>query len=284
MLKIAITGASGLVGSRIIDLLGQDFTFIPISHNQLDITNKEKVFRFFGEISFDFLIHLAAYTNVTKAEEEKEIAYLINVKGTSYLFDLAVSKKKKFIFFSTDFVFSGKNPPYFENSKPEPVGVYGLTKYQAELLISPKTYPNSMIIRIAYPYRAQFRKKADFFRKFKSFLEEKKPLKMITDALMTPTFIDDIAIGLKYLVKNFTNDIFHLVGSQSLSPFEAASLIARVFNLDKDLISKISFEEYVKNHPGIPQFSEIKSKKNIFFRMKSFEEGLSAIKKQLSLD
>lgn len=282
MYKVAITGANGLVGSRIIELLEKDFDFIPLTSSKIDITNKDQVYQVLKELNFDFFIHLAAYTNVAKANEEKELAYKINVEGTKNVFEQVLNKNKKFIYISTDFVFDGKNPPYFEDSNPNPAGIYGKTKYEGELIVNPKKYKNSLIVRISYPYRAKFERKKDFFRTFKTFLEEKKPLKMIVNSLMTPTFIDDIALGIKYLIKNFSNDIVHLVGSQSLSPYETANLIAEKFKLDKSLISTTTFEEYVKLKPGLPQYSEIKSKKNNFLKMKNFEEGLIEIIKQLN--
>ncbi|GAB4218924.1 MAG: dTDP-4-dehydrorhamnose reductase [Candidatus Microgenomates bacterium] len=279
MYKIAITGADGLVGSRIIELLRENFEFIPLPSTLMDITNKDQVYQVLKNLNFDFFLHLAAYTNVAKANEEKDLAYKINVEGTKNVFDVVCLQKKKFIYISTDFVFDGKNPPYFEDSPPSPIGIYGQTKYQAEKIVKKQ----SMIIRISYPYRASFEKKRDFFRTFKTILEEKKPLKMITNSLMTPTFIDDIAYSLKYLINNFSNDIFHLVGSQSLSPYEAALIIADVFNLDKKLISTTTFEDYIKLKPGLPQYSEIKSKKNNFWKMNDFKTGLKIIKKQLKI-
>ena len=104
---------------------------------------------------------------------------------------------------------------------------------------------------------------------------------MIADSLMTPTFIDDIAFGLKYLFQNFTPEIFHLTGGKAISPYEAALLIAEKFNLDKSLISKTTYEEYIKNKAALPKLTDIRSKKNNFWKMKSFEEGLEEIKKQL---
>ncbi|MGB9707404.1 MAG: SDR family oxidoreductase [Microgenomates group bacterium] len=277
MFKIALTGGEGLVGSRIIELLKGDFEFINLPQKVMDITDKEKVFQVIKEINFDFFLHLAAYTNVSQAEVDKETCFKINVEGTKNVFEAVYFKKKCFIYISTDFIFDGKNPPYFEDSKPSPVGVYGQSKYEGEKIVDGE----GMIIRIAYPYRAEYRQKLDFFRKFKIQLEKKQPLTLIGDSLMTPTFIDDIAFGLRYLIKNFSKEIFHLVGSNSLSPYEVGLSIAQTFNLDKNLIKKISFANFTKSRSYFPQYSVIKSKKNNFLRMKSFEEGLLEIKKQL---
>ncbi|KKP37677.1 MAG: dTDP-4-dehydrorhamnose reductase [Candidatus Roizmanbacteria bacterium GW2011_GWA2_32_13] len=277
MLKIALTGADGLVGSRVVELLKNDFEFIPLPQAEMDITNIDQINTFLKNINFDIFLHLAAYTNVLGAETNKELCYKINRDGTKNVFDVVKSKGKKFIYVSTDFVFDGNNPPYFEDSTPNPAGVYANSKYQGEKVIGSE----SIIVRIAYPYRAAFETKRDFFRTFKTYLEQKKPLTMITDSRMTPTFIDDIAYGLKYLFNNYFSGIFHLVGSQSYSPFEAALLIAEKFDLDKALIGKTTFEEYIKNKPGLPKLADIRSRKNNFYKTKSFSEGLEEIKKQL---
>jgi dTDP-4-dehydrorhamnose reductase len=277
MLKIALTGADGLVGSRIVELLNNDFLFIPIPQSSMDITNQKQVNETINDLDFDIFLHLAGYTNVAGAETNRDLCFKINIDGTKNVFDIVKTKNKKFIYISTDFIFDGKTPPYFEDSTPNPSGVYADSKYQGEKVVGSK----GMIVRIAYPYRSAFKAKRDFFRTFKTYLEQKKPLTMITDSLMTPTYIDDIAYGLKYLFNNYSPEIFHLVGSQSISPYEAAVKVANVFNLDKSLIGKTTFEEYIKTKPGLPKLADIRSKKNNFWKMKTFEEGLNEIKKQI---
>lgn len=104
---------------------------------------------------------------------------------------------------------------------------------------------------------------------------------MINDSIMTPTFIDDIAFGLKYLFNNFKPEIYHLVGSEYLSPYEAAMKVAESFGLDRSLIGKTTYEEYIKGKARLPQFASIRSTKNTFWKMRTFSEGLEEIKKQL---
>ena len=277
MIKIALTGADGLVGSRIVELLKNDFQFIPLPQVKMDITNIQNVQNVLKETEFDIFLHLAAYTNVLKAETEQELAFKINRDGTKNVFDAVTLKGKKIIYISTDFIFDGVNPPFDETSLPNPVGIYAQSKYEGEKIVKDK----AMIVRIAYPYRAVFDIKRDFFRTFKFYLENKKPLSMITDSLMTPTFIDDIAYGLKYLFNNYSPEVFHLMGGKAISPYEAALLVAEKFNLDKSLIGKTTYEEYVKGKARLPRLGNIRSKKNNFWKMKTFAEGLEEIKKQL---
>jgi len=277
MLKIALTGADGLVGSRIVELLKNDFEFIPLPQKSMDITNREQVESTLKNLDFDIFFHLAAYTNVPGAETNKDLCFKINRDGTKNVFDAVKQKQKKFVYISTDFVFDGMKPPYDESSLPNPVGVYASSKFEGEKIVK----DGAMIVRIAYPYRAAFELKKDFFRTFKYYLENSKSLSMISDSIMTPTFIDDIAYGLKYLFNNFKPEIYHLVGGEYLSPYEATVKIAEAFGLDRSLIGKTSYEEYIKGKARLPQFASIRSSKNTFWKMKTFSEGLEEIKKQL---
>lgn len=280
MHTVAITGGSGLVGSRIIELLGKRFKFVDLAQKVMDVTDKKSVEEAVGSHDFDTFLHLAGYTLVDRAETQKDMAEKINVEGTRNVFTAAHEKRKNFIYISTDFVFDGKNPPYDEESVPHPLGTYAMTKYKGEQIVGNQ----GMIVRISYPYRAAFEPKRDFVRSLKHLLQEKKQLRMISDAVITPTFIDDIALGLGYLIEHFDPSVYHLVGGSSLSPYNAALKIAETFNLDTSLISPISFKEYSLGKAPRSQYSAIKSKKNTFQTMKTFEEGLHEMRSQLGQD
>ena len=277
MRKIAITGANGLVGSRFLELVSWDLEMKPISHADLDITNREQTHAFLKEFDFDILVHLAAYTNVDGAENETELANTINETGTRNVFEAVQDKNKQFLLLSTDFVFEGNDVIYNEDSPTQAISAYGKSKLLAEEVIKEK----GMIVRIAYPYRAQFEKKKDFFRTLKMLMEQGKQLSMITDSLITPTFIDDIAFGLRNLVEDFKPEIYHLVGSDSLSPYDAGKLIAKTFGLDESLVQPTDYATFFAGKAQRPQYSRIVGTKDIGYKMKTFEEGLEEIKRQL---
>jgi len=140
-----------------------------------------------------------------------------------------------------------------------------------------------MIVRISYPYRSVFEPKKDIFRALKSQLEAGKSLSMVEDSLMVPTFIDDIAQGLGYVMDNYSNEVFHIVGKDAMSPFIFATTIANVFDLDKSLIGKTNYETYFANKAKGPRYGDIQSEKNTFYPMHTFEEGLRIIKNQLNI-
>lgn len=277
MLKIALTGSTGLIGSRIVELLKNDFTFIQILQSEVDITNKDDVKKKLESFDFDILLHLAAYTNVDTAEKEKATAYNINVNGTKNIFESVKSKSKKMIYISTDFVFDGKTPPFNENSKTNPISYYGLTKLEGEKIVK----DNAMIVRLSYPYRSNFDQKKDLVRGIKTLLEKNIPLQMVADSIITPTFIDDIVFAFKFLFNNYSVNTFHIVGTNSYSPYDVGKMVAKYFNLDISLIRPTTYDIYFKEKAKRPQFSEIKSINNNFHKMSTFEEGLAEVKNQL---
>jgi len=275
MEKIAITGASGLIGTRILEVLGYKYIFIPIPQSEVDITNKSTIENFLKDKEPNYILHLAAYTNVDGAEKDKKLCEDINVVGTKNIFEVANEKKAKFIHISTDFVFDGKLidgkiPTFKEDSVPSPVSYYGLTKYEAEKIVKDK----AMIIRLSYPYRKQFELKKDFVRTIKQMLIDEKEVTMVEDSLITPSYIDDIAGALGHLIENYSKNIFHLVGSDSMSPYEAGIKIAKHYKLNDKLIKPVLYDEYFKGKAARPQYAKIVNTKNVGIKMKSFEEGL----------
>jgi dTDP-4-dehydrorhamnose reductase len=271
-MKIAVTGGTGLLGSKVITYLGNKFTFIPLSSNSLNIVSKQSVEKTLKSFDFDILLHLAAYTDVDKAETERETATMINVTGTKNVYDMVQNLGKKMIYISTDFVFDGKMPPYDELSIPNPIGHYATTKFEGEQIVK----DNAMIVRISYPYQKleDTQPKADFVHKLANFLKERKKLSMIYDSAITPTFIDDIAEGLSFLFQNFNTQTYHLVGSKSYTPYEIGFMIAKKLNIDNPEINRVSFKEFTSSKPIRPKYSIILSQKNNFQAMRSLEQVL----------
>ncbi len=295
MQKIIGTGLSGLVGSRIVELLQDKFEFVDFSLDTgVNVLDQESLTTAF-EKNKDAIavIHMAAFTDTNAAWEQKEntsgICYQLNVEGTRNILNLAQKYNQQLIYISTDFIFDGnKTTPYLETDTPSPIEWYGETKYLGEKVIIDSGYQNYNISRITYPYRSKFETKVDIVRKVLTKLQNNEPVTMFSDQICTYTFIDDIAIALGYFIENKTSGIYHLVGSSSHSPYEMCLEIADVFGLDKSLISASSLDEFIKSQPkgSRPwQKTLITSNKRVTdlgLQFKTLTEGLEEIKKQMN--
>lgn len=289
-MKILGTGLSGLVGSRIAKLLNSSFEFENISRSTgVDITNPDQVLKVLNESSAEIVLHLAAKTDVDGCEKDKDLgkegeAWKINVEGTKNVARACRASGKKIIYVSTDFVFDGEigeGEFYTEESAPNPVNWYAKTKYEGEKIVRGNSCP-WIIVRLAYPYRASF-EKTDFFRAIKKRLESGQPVAAVTDHIFTPTFIDDFANCLKVLMQNNVTGIFHTVGGEVLSPYDATNVIADEFGLDKNLVTKTTREEFFKGRAVRPFRLALKNAKIKSFgvRNSTFREGILKIKEQL---
>ena len=238
---ISASGLTGLVGSRVKQLTSSDFTWHNFSLSTgVDITQAHQVEKILTNSPNAVFVNFSAFTDVAAAQAQQGDAtgscYRLNVIGPKNL-GLACKKfRKHLIHLSTDAVFDGQKPkPYIETDQPHPISWYGLTKLWGEQEILASGC-ESTIARIAYPFRAEFKPKADFVRKVISQLSQNRTMSMFTDTRFTPTFVDDIAVAIKAIILNQATGIFHCVGSSIISPFTAAQTIARVFHFNQDLI------------------------------------------------
>ncbi|KKR34333.1 MAG: dTDP-4-dehydrorhamnose reductase [Candidatus Gottesmanbacteria bacterium GW2011_GWC2_39_8] len=285
--KVMGTGLTGLVGSRIVEILGGIYDFENLSLSSgVDITNYDQLLKKLSESSAKIIIHLAAKADTEGCENDRILgengaAWKINVAGTKNVAETAHKTGKKIIYFSTDFVFDGTKDFYTEEDIPNPVNWYGVTKYEGEKFIDKE---ENLIVRIAYPYRATFLGKKDFVRNIINLFKAGKPFYSVTDATFTPTFIDDIASAIDILIEKDVTGIFHVVGSESISPIQASSMIAETFGLDLSLILPTMAESFYKGKRTQPLKLVIKNDriKKLGAKMHGFADGLSEIKHQLS--
>ena len=284
-------GGNGLVGSRISELLSPQYSVINVGPTQgVDITDSESVLQAIKQTNFENIVLLAAKADVDGCEEDKELgeegeAWKINVEGTKNVVEACRQFSKKLFYISTDFVFNGEKEigeQYSEIDSPNPINWYAKTKYEGEKILQEKS-ENYCIIRIAYPYRSAFEQKKDFMRAIKGRLEQNLPVKAITDHYFTPTFIDDFVFALASLIEHDASGLYHVVGSQTLSPYDAALHIAETFNFDKNLISGTTRQEFFAGKAERPFNLSLNNAKitELGVKMKTFEEGLEEIKKQL---
>jgi len=287
--KVAVIGASSMVGSRFCELQN-DFKLIKADLDgkiSVDITNNNSVKTFFQQHQFSTVILFSAYTDVDEAEKQRGdkhgIVWEINVKGTKNVVDACRHSKRKLLLISTDFVFDGQNGPYPEteafNQDEKKISWYGLTKKISE--DEATTIDDYIILRITYPYRSKFKYKKDFVRSILEKYEQNNLYPLFFDQLTTPTFIDDLAPAIQTLLKTDNKGIYHLASLKSCSPYVFAKQLLKKFGKNPKKLTNASLAEILKRENSTPRplIGGLKVEKlpKLGFMPTSWENGIEII-------
>lgn len=259
----------------------EDSSFSPIyDYTKIDIGNKRDVKKLLFDFFPDCVINLAAYTNVDKCETEREDCWKVNVNALEYLSKYCVPTNSHLIHISSDYVFDGKNGPYSEKDLPNPISYYGRSKLAGENIIKKFDIPNT-IIRTNVLFGATKFGRPDFVKWVVDSLQNEKPIKIVTDQINNPTFLDDIAYAIKNICDNSISGLYHIGGSQLLSRFEFTKMIAEFFNLNFNLVTPILTNSL--NQPALRPLSSglinLKAETELNYKPRSLNECFSIMQK-----
>lgn len=271
MKKIFLTGKSGGLGKELVKVLKDKYILIAPSREEFDLEKTDIIYNYLKEINPDIIILSGAYTDVDKAEEEKEKVFKINFISVKEFVKYAFEKNKKIIFISTDYVFDGKKEIYSEEDLPNPLNFYGKTKYLAEkeIISNLKKY---FIVRTSWLYGES---KNNFVYKLLEKCKEKKILKVVNDRYGSPTYAKDLANGIERLINSSNYGIYHIVNTGRVSRYEFALEIVKILNLDVKIIPVSS--NYFKEKAVRPFSSALDNKKfcSLFYNLRSWKEALN---------
>jgi dTDP-4-dehydrorhamnose reductase len=294
--RILIFGANGMLGQSLcgfyskkknVQLLGCSLEDLPelngIDYFPCDITKRDNVKKAILDFYPDYIINASAYTNVDKSEIEREEAWKVNVKGVEYLSEAARVLDARIIHISSDYIFDGKNGPYSENEKPNPLGYYARTKLASENVLKISGVIHT-ILRTNVLYGSYLNCKADFVKWLVNSLKEGKEVRIVTDQFNNPTFVDDLVQGISKVIEYNKSGIYNIGGKEFLSRYEFSEKIAEFFGLDKKLIRPITTEEL--NQPARRPLSSglitLKAETELGYKPHSVKESLAIIKRELS--
>lgn len=234
--KILVTGAGGQLGTSFKHVAKRhsELEFVFMGSSNLDITNSDAVIELFEKKHFDYCINCAAYTNVDKAESEEEKAFLINAKGPKNLAAASQLTKTVLIHISTDFVFNGEQSiPYTEKDKPEPIGVYGISKQRGEEEIA-NGLDQFFIIRTSWLYSAHGH---NFMKSMIKYGGERDSLNVVFDQIGTPTYANDLALAVLDIISlNSTAfGTYHFSNEGVASWYDFAKAIFDINNITVNL-------------------------------------------------
>jgi dTDP-4-dehydrorhamnose reductase len=236
MKNIFITGSTGQLGGELKRLCP---TAVFPTRDDVDLSSEESIRAYFSDKNPHIIINCAAYTQVDKAESDKELAFKVNSLAPAVLASLC----DKVILFSTDYVFDGGNSaPYSEKCFTAPTGIYGESKLEGEKKAA-SINPKVVIIRTSWVY-------SDIGNNFVKTMirlgKERKELKVVADQVGTPTYAKDLAdVIVQNAIENwkFEGGIYHFSNEGVASWFDFATEIMDYLKIDCQVLP-IKTSEY----------------------------------------
>ena len=284
-----VTGASGLLGNRIVEKATCHFRVIPL-HNtkplhahslKLDITNASEVSSLFNKLKPYAVIHTASETNVDKCEAEKAHAWKVNVEGTQNIASTSNKVGAKLIYISTDYVFDGLKGNYTERDKPNPINYYGVTKLEGEKKVI-ENCKNYTILRTSVLY-GWHPWKQNFVTWVISQLKQNKEIAVVEDHFNTPTLADSLAEMIMEAVQKDLYGLYHASGSERISRYNFALQIAKTFNLDAGLIKPAKMNQlttWIARRPRDSSLNTEKIQKQLKTKPLNITQGLKRMKEE----
>ncbi len=232
MIRILLLGKTGQLGweaQRTLATLGEVYSF---DYPEVDFRNPGTLAGLVKQHCPQVIYNSAAYTLVDKAESEPDLARLINTEASAALADAARKCGAALIHFSTDFVFDGrKGSPYLESDAPNPLNVYGRTKWEGEQAILASGCA-ALILRTAWVYS---NRRDSFVSKVLEWSRRQAELKVVSDQVSNPTWARMLAEVTAQMLAQAGDDphgwagehsgIYHLAGSGYASRYEWAQEI-----------------------------------------------------------
>ena len=278
-MKILVTGASGLLGTKIVNSINNSEIYGTYYQNPVNFSygktlkldvSKRNAANLIRKTAPDVVVHTAAFTNVDRCERDRKKAYQINVEGTR---NVALgAKNSKVVYISTDYIFDGEVGMYHENDKPNPVSYYGQTKLEGEQIVQ-EICDNYIIARTSVLYGWHTR--LNFVSWVIHELQKGNKINIVTDQFNSPTLVDDLAEQIITLIERDKRGIFHTAGGERISRYEFVNDIAQIFELDQTLITPVTSDRmnWIARRPkdsslAVEKISKIKKPLNIVQSLK----------------
>lgn len=290
-MKLLITGASGLLGTKLCETALRNKHEVYSAYSQhkpaygtpveLNILNLKGQQRALEKIKPEAVIHSAALTDVDKCELEKELAWRTNFEATAHLAKLCKENDVFLTYVSTDYVFDGEKGMYEETDKPAPVNHYGLTKLKGEEAV--QTLDNYCIARGSVIYGSTLTTgKTNFALWLLDKLQKREDVKIATDQWNSPTLNINMAEIIIEALERRVKGILHTAGATRLSRHEFAEHIAKTFNLDTKYITPTQAKniKWLAKRPKDSSLNVKKAEQTLTNKPLRIREALEKMKKE----
>ncbi|XOV92507.1 MAG: SDR family oxidoreductase [Bacteroidota bacterium] len=296
-MRILLTGVNGLLGQHLLSLLSSKSSYevyatgMGVNRNlpgdyhyyPCDLTKNEKVKDLVNKVKPDYIIHSAAKTQVDWCELNKKDCWESNVSATEYLLSASMRYAGHFQYISTDFVFDGKQGNYLETDPPNPVNYYGESKLAAEKLVMASGIPWSIARTVLVYGIAHQMSRSNILVWIYNSLKNNQKIRVVTDQVRTPTFVEDLAMGSSLILDKHAEGIYHISGDEIMTPYELAIKVAEFFDFNKELIEPVDGSIFSQEgkRPERTGFRIAKARKTLDFSPKNIEENFVLVADKL---
>ncbi|MCX8036308.1 MAG: dTDP-4-dehydrorhamnose reductase [Candidatus Sumerlaeia bacterium] len=241
--KVLVTGAKGMLGTDLVARIKmtRKYDLVAVDIEEMDITRLSEVKNTLLEHRPDVVIHCAAYTNVDRAENERELAMAVNSEGTKHVAFFCREIGAEMIYISTDYVFDGvKQTPYVETDRTHPINVYGASKLAGEEHVA-VLLEKHKICRTSWLCGVHGH---NFIYSILQAVSEGRPLSVVNDQIGRPTFTFDLAEALLWLLDRPQYGVFHITNSGFCSWYEFAQKIIHLGGIKDVAVRPITSEQF----------------------------------------
>lgn len=296
-MRILITGANGLLGYKLVQLLAAktDTTTIATARKkpadlpaavqfmELDITNKNQTIEVIAAAKPDVVIHGAAMTQVDQCETERDKCWQANVNGVAHVIEACTVIGSHLVHVSTDFIFDGTFGPLDEMAVPNPVNYYGESKLAGEKLIQESKISWAILRTVLVYGVTPDMSRSNIVLWVKKSLEEGKTINVVNDQWRTPTLAEDLAVGCYLAASQKAKGIFHISGNEMMTPFDIAVATANFFKLNVSLIKPADSSTFTQpaRRPPKTGFVITKAQRELGYKPHTFTEGLALLAAQM---
>jgi len=260
--RVLLTGAKGMLGQALVEVLKSEYDLVSLSHQELDITDSIQVLKILEKEKPAVLINSAAYTKVDDCEKNIELAHHVNGQAVGEMARLCQEMGIFLVHFSTDYVFDGqKKTPYLEEDETNPLNVYGASKLEGEKKIA--EYLNRfLIIRSSWLYGSHGPNFVDKILPLADGVRSgsRKELQVVGDQFGSPTYTIDLARAVKFLLTKEFHGFLHVTNWGSCSWYEFAKEILRIVKYDNVPIRNIKSDE-MKRPAKRPAYSVLSNER-----------------------
>ena len=277
MNNILVTGSTGQLGSDVVkELLKRGYSTLSPNRSEFNLCSEDSIRNYILNSNCEAIVHCAAYTQVDKAEDEKDLCIKINATATKHIVKCAKILDIPMIYISTDYVFDGtKDGEYTENDETNPINIYGESKLAGEKYVQ-EILDKYYIVRTSWVFNINGK---NFIETMLRLSKANNQLSIVNDQIGSPTYTKDLSRLLVDMLETSKYGLYHATNEGYCSWYEFANTIFKLANINID-IKAINSNEYASRAKR-PLNSKLSKDKLIEYGFKPLPHWGDALKDYL---